>query len=87
MLVSGRLGLRARLFAQEERKAFGMSDVRRLLRRVVLFSLASEAIVATILTLRFATGYGEPLGRAAYLGVFHAVSAFNNAGVTCGRTA
>ncbi len=82
MLVSGRLGLRARLFAQEERKAFGMSDVRRLLRRVVLFSLASEAIVATILTLRFATGYGEPLGRAAYLGVFHAVSAFNNAGVT-----
>lgn len=82
VLVSGRLGLRARLFAQEERKAFGMADVRRLLRRVVLFSIASEAIVATVLTLRLATAYGEPPGRAAYLGVFHAVSAFNNAGVS-----
>ncbi|MEU4701804.1 TrkH family potassium uptake protein, partial [Nonomuraea dietziae] len=29
---------------------------------------------------RFLLGYGEPFGRAVYLGVFHAVSAFNNAG-------
>jgi trk system potassium uptake protein len=32
------------------------------------------------LTVRFAWGYDEPLGRSVYRGVFHAVSAFNNAG-------
>ncbi|HVE64462.1 MAG TPA: potassium transporter TrkG, partial [Mycobacteriales bacterium] len=33
-----------------------------------------------VLALRFATAYDEPLGRALWLGGFHAVSAFNNAG-------
>jgi trk system potassium uptake protein TrkH len=33
-----------------------------------------------VLTARFAVGYDETFGRAAYHGVFHAVSAFNNAG-------
>jgi Trk-type K+ transport system membrane component len=47
---------------------------------VVVFSLASEAIAAVVLTGRFLLGYDEPLGRAVYLGVFHAISAFNNAG-------
>jgi trk system potassium uptake protein len=32
--------------------------------------------------LRFAVHYDEPAGRALYLGAFHAVSAFNNAGFT-----
>jgi trk system potassium uptake protein TrkH len=32
------------------------------------------------LVLRFAVFYDQPLGRAFYLGLFHAVSAFNNAG-------
>ncbi|MBC6457340.1 TrkH family potassium uptake protein [Actinomadura sp. HBU206391] len=80
VLVSGRLGLRARLVAQAETKTLSMTDLRRVVRKVVIFSLTSEAIVATVLTARFVFGYGEPFGRAAYLGVFHAVSAFNNAG-------
>ena len=33
-----------------------------------------------MLTLRFLVGYDESLGRAVWHGVFHAVSAFNNAG-------
>ncbi|MEU5861198.1 MULTISPECIES: potassium transporter TrkG [unclassified Nonomuraea] len=80
VLVAGRLGLRARMFAQAETKTLSMSDVRRVVRNVVIFSLVSELIVAALLTARFVTGYGEPLGRAMYLGWFHAVSAFNNAG-------
>ncbi|MFI7450246.1 TrkH family potassium uptake protein [Nonomuraea sp. NPDC049714] len=80
VLVSGRLGLRARLFAQAETKSLSAIDLRRVVRNVVLFSLFSEAVVAVVLTLRFMLGYGEPFGRAVYLGVFHAVSAFNNAG-------
>ncbi|MGN9843966.1 TrkH family potassium uptake protein [Nonomuraea sp. H19] len=80
VLVAGRLGLRARIFAQAETKTLNMSDVRRVVRNVVVFSLLCEAVVAVVLTIRFLTGYGEPFGRAVYLGGFHAVSAFNNAG-------
>ena len=80
ILLSGRLGLRARMAAQAETKTLRMADVRRVVRRVVVFSLASEAVVAAVLTARLIIGYGEAPGRAAYLGVFHAVSAFNNAG-------
>ncbi|WP_436839208.1 TrkH family potassium uptake protein [Nonomuraea angiospora] len=80
LLVSGRLGLRARIAAQAETKTLSMSDVRRVVRKVVLFSLVCEAVAAVVLTARFVIGYGEPLGRAAYLGTFHAVTAFNNAG-------
>ncbi|MGP4023895.1 TrkH family potassium uptake protein [Actinomadura sp. 3N407] len=82
ILLSGRLGLRARLAAQVETKTLRMADVRRVVRRVVVFSLVCEAVVAVVLTTRLLVGYGESPGRAAYLGVFHAVSAFNNAGFT-----
>ncbi|MEV0584563.1 potassium transporter TrkG [Nonomuraea sp. NPDC050310] len=80
VLVAGRLGLRARLFAQAETKTLSMSDVRRVVRNVVIFSVACEALAAAVLTARFMIGYGEPFGRAIYLGGFHAISAFNNAG-------
>ncbi|MEV4178000.1 potassium transporter TrkG [Nonomuraea sp. NPDC049709] len=80
LLVSGRLGLRARIVAQAETKTLSMSDVRKVVLKVVLFSLLCEAVAAVVLTGRFLIGYGEPLARAVYLGVFHAVASFNNAG-------
>jgi trk system potassium uptake protein TrkH len=80
VLVSRRLGLRARFLAQAETRSLGLRDVRRVVRNIVLFSLVSEAVVAVVLTARFALGHGEPAGTAVYHGVFHAISAFNNAG-------
>ncbi|WP_245675715.1 TrkH family potassium uptake protein [Micromonospora halophytica] len=80
VLLSRRLGLRARFLAQAETRSLSLTDVRGVVRRIVLFSLISEAVVAVVLTLRFATAYDESLGAAAYDGVFHAISAFNNAG-------
>jgi trk system potassium uptake protein len=80
LLLSRRLGLRARLIAQAETKALSPSDVRRVVGRVVVFSLATEAVIAAVLTVRFALGYDESLAAAVYDGVFHAISAFNNAG-------
>ncbi|SCG40846.1 TrkH family potassium uptake protein [Micromonospora coxensis] len=80
VLLSRRLGLRARFLAQAETKSLDLTDVRGVVRRIVLFSLISETVVALVLTLRFATAYDEPLGAAVYDGVFHAISAFNNAG-------
>ena len=39
-----------------------------------------------MLCLRFWIGRDEQFGRAVYLGGFHAVSAFNNAGFACSPT-
>ncbi|GGL60189.1 TrkH family potassium uptake protein [Planomonospora parontospora] len=80
MMISGRVGLRARMWAQAETKAPQLSDLRRVIGHVVVFTLVWEVLTAIVLAARFALGYGEPFGRAVYLGVFHAVSAFNNAG-------
>ncbi|MDP9418464.1 MAG: TrkH family potassium uptake protein [Actinomycetota bacterium] len=80
LLVSRRLGLRTRLLAQAESKWLELGDVARVVRGVAVISLTIEAAVALVLGLRFWLGYGEPPGRAAYLGVFHSISAFNNAG-------
>jgi trk system potassium uptake protein len=80
VLVSRRLGLRARLAAQAQSGNLDLSDVRRVLRNVVLFSLAGEALTAVVLTLRLATAYDVAPGTAVWEGVFHAVSAFNNGG-------
>lgn len=80
VVVSGRLGLRARLNTQAETKTLGPGDVRRVLVGVAKVTLAVETLIAVVLTARFVIGYGEPFGRAAYHGVFHAVSAFTNAG-------
>jgi potassium uptake TrkH family protein len=80
LLISGKVGLRARMSTQLETKAVNAANLRQVVRKVVLFSLVCEVIVAAVLTGRFVLGYGEPFGRAVYLGAFHAVSAFNNAG-------
>jgi trk system potassium uptake protein TrkH len=80
LLVFRRLGLRSRMTAATETKTLDVGDLRRLLLSVLGFSAAFETVAAAILTLRLWTTYDEPLGRAAYLGVFHAISAFNNAG-------
>ncbi|WP_091669470.1 TrkH family potassium uptake protein [Amycolatopsis marina] len=80
MLISRRIGLKMQLNAQAETKTLGLGDVRKVVSGVVRVSLIFEVVTAVFLTVRFATGYGEDWGRAAYHGVFHAVSAFNNAG-------
>lgn len=80
LVVYRRLGLRAQLVAQAETKTLQLRDVRRVVRNVVLFSLVSEIVVAVVLIARLMIGYGESFGAAVYSGVFHSISAFNNAG-------
>ncbi|GGM55015.1 potassium transporter Trk [Longimycelium tulufanense] len=80
LLVTGRLRLRTRLVTQAETKSLGPGAARRVVVGVVRTSLLFEAATALVLIPRLALGYGEPWGRATYLGVFHAISAFNNAG-------
>ncbi|WKX69116.1 TrkH family potassium uptake protein [Streptomyces sp. XD-27] len=79
LLVSGRLRMRMQLTTQAEAKGLGLAEVRRVLLGVAGTTLAVELSASAILALRFGLGYDESPGRAAYLGVFHAVSAFTNA--------
>jgi len=80
LLVARRLGLRTRLSAVSETHTVAVGDVRRVLVGVALIALIIETVVALILTLRWIFGYGVGPGEAIWLGVFHAVSSFNNAG-------
>jgi potassium uptake TrkH family protein len=80
LAIARKLSLRSRITAAAETKSVGLADVKGLVVGVVRISLAIEVTVAMMLALRFMLGYGEPVGRAIWLGVFHSVSSFNNAG-------
>lgn len=79
LAMLGRLSLRSKLSVNAESRGEGLAEVGTVLFSVVRISLVVEAVIALLLAARFAVG-GEPLPRAAWLGLFHAVSAFNNAG-------
>jgi Trk-type K+ transport system membrane component len=80
LLLSRKMGLRSRLNAAAETKSLGIGDVRTVLVGVAKVSILFELVTAVLLTGRFLVHYDEPVGRAIYHGVFHAVSSFNNAG-------
>lgn len=80
LAVLRRFSLRSRLVAAAEVKSVGLEGVGSLLRGVVLISLTIEVGAAVILTAQFALAYGYGFGEALWLGVFHSVSSFNNAG-------
>ena len=80
VLVGARLNLSSSLVAQAETRALNVGDVHDVVRRVAVTMLAFEALLAALLTLRFRFGYDHDWLQALWLGVFHSVTAFNNAG-------
>ena len=79
-VVARRIGLRHRLIAAAETGSANIGDIRALLVGVARLSFGVEAVVALLLSARFWLSHGESIGHAVHLGVFHSVSAFNNAG-------
>ena len=73
-----RIGLKQRLVMAQALSLNDMDGVVRLQKMVLTGSFTIEAIGALILTLRFWPEYG--FGTALKWGVFHAISAFCNAG-------
>jgi trk system potassium uptake protein TrkH len=80
LVLSRRLGIRQRVIAAAQTGAPRLGDVKALLLAVIKMTLAVETAVALVLLLRFWLAHDFSFGRAAVLGLFHAVSAFNNAG-------
>ena len=80
MLVGGKLRLKSSLIAQAETHTLNIGDVRHVVRRVAVTMLVFEAAFAAVLTARFRGTYDDSWGEAAWHGIFHSISAFNNAG-------
>ena len=76
--VIRKANLNANLASATERHS-AVGGVGSLLKRVLATSLTVELVVALVLTARFYNLGYSPM-RAIWYGVFHAVSAFNNAG-------
>lgn len=77
-LLRRRIGLRERLILQQAMALGELDGVIRLLRLVLAGTFLIEGIGAVILSLRFSAMLG--VGDAVFWGVFHAVSAYCNAG-------
>lgn len=80
ILIGRKLSGQADQFAELEHQGFRGVDARAIVVGIAKVSLLIEGLLMLVLTLRLWLAYDEPLGRALYLGLFHAVSAFNNAG-------
>ncbi len=82
LLVSRRLRLSTRLLAQAETRGLALGDIVDVLRLVLVVTIVVQSLLAAWLVLTLRLGHGEPWAAALWHGVFHAVSAFNNAGFT-----
>ena len=79
LIIGGRLGLRRRQAAQAEQGLIAPGEVRSILIGVAILTAIIESLVALVLFLRFLS-LGDGFGHALWYGVFHSVTAFNNAG-------
>ena len=80
ILVFRRIGLRSRLSTQTERNELDLGSVRNLVAKVALYFLVAESIGWLLLTTTALITTDFSFGKAIWFGLFHSVSAFNNAG-------
>ncbi|WP_343343321.1 potassium transporter TrkG [Sphingomicrobium sp. XHP0239] len=80
-LMAGRgVGLRERMATQIERNRLVDASTASVLKLVFLVTILVECSVALVLAARFAGAHDLSAGAAVWHGLFHSVSAFNNAG-------
>lgn len=79
-LISGRrITFKERLLLQEAFNQISVEGIVRLAKSIIQISFTIETIGALILASRWSFDYGWK--KALYLGIFHSISAFNNAGI------
>ncbi len=77
-IVSGKINLRNRYLFEDSIAGGHTQNVGKLILSIIFSTLIIEAVGAVILTWRFSLD--KPLLESVYLGVFHSISAFCNAG-------
>jgi len=80
LALGRRIGLRERMVMMEVLNTLSMEGLVRFVKVIVSITLLVEGIGALILTARFSFDMDFP--HALYFGIFHSVSAFNNAGLS-----
>lgn len=80
LMVNRSPRLRTRLMTQTETRSVGLGDVAGIARVVIVVTVLVEALLAGVLVLRLHFGYGLDWMEAGWSGLFHSISAFNNAG-------
>jgi len=79
LLVGRRTGLRDRVLVQASTGVPDLGSVTTLVKRIAVFTIVIEGLGALVLAAAFLARGRDPV-EAAWHGLFHAVSAFNNAG-------
>lgn len=77
VLLGRKVGIKGMLLAQESINHFSYEGILKLIRKVVLITFGIELLGTLLLSTRFVPMFGL---KGFYLGLFHAVSAFSNAG-------
>jgi trk system potassium uptake protein TrkH len=78
VLLGKKVGIKQRLVMQEALNVLTVEGLIGLLKGILWMTLVMEGIGAVLLAIRFSFDFPGP--EAIYLGVFHSVMAFNNAG-------
>lgn len=78
LALGHRIGLRDRMMLVESLSVSDMGEAVRYVKIVAVATVILEGLGALFLTLRFAQDMAW--GQALYAGIFHSISAFNNAG-------
>ncbi|PSA97090.1 TrkH family potassium uptake protein [Bacillus halotolerans] len=78
MILGKKIGLKERMLVREALNQPTIGGVIGLVKVLFLFSISIELIAALILSIRLVPQYGWASG--FFASVFHAISAFNNAG-------
>lgn len=78
LITRRRMAFTERVQVAQQVSALNIGDVRSLIRNIFLYTFVIEGVGALLLAFAFVPRHG--LGLGLYYAVFHAVSAFNNAG-------
>ena len=77
VLLGRKISMKGKILAQESISDYSFADVIRMIKSVIRITVGVELVGAALLSISFVPRFGL---RGLYMAVFHAVSAFCNAG-------
>ncbi|MPQ24386.1 TrkH family potassium uptake protein [Bacillus paralicheniformis] len=78
IMLGKKIGLKERLLIQQSLNQTSLGGIIKLIKSLFIYSFAIEMLAMMILAVKWVPEYG--FARGVYYSLFHAVSAFNNAG-------
>ncbi|MED1068433.1 TrkH family potassium uptake protein [Bacillus paralicheniformis] len=78
IMLGKKIGLKERLLIQQSLNQTSLGGIIKLIKSLFIYSFAIEMLAMLLLAVKWVPEYG--FARGVYYSLFHAVSAFNNAG-------